>query len=70
MDAYPTGSVRTPAFNPVESFGHEFNLVRAVSEYAPQRIDQIVRQMDTMQKEMDSLRAERKRLEALLAAVE
>ncbi len=51
------------------SFGREFNLIRAVSEYGPQRIASITKTLADLEAEMASLREERATLEQLVAVV-
>ncbi len=51
------------------SFGHEFNLIRAVGEYGPQRIATITKTLADLEAEMASLRQERATLEQLVAVV-
>lgn len=52
------------------SFGHEFNLIRAVGEYGPQRIATITKTLADLEAEMASLREERATLEQLVAVVQ
>ncbi len=51
------------------SFGHEFNLIRAVGEYGPQRIATITKTIATLEAEMIALRQERATLEQLVAVL-
>lgn len=52
-----------------ESFGHEFNMIRAVQEYGPHRLQVISRRMVELEKEMDQLLVEQNTLEKLLDVV-
>lgn len=52
-----------------QSFGYDFNLIRAVAEYGPTRIDMIEKRLTELQTEMLDLQNERKTLEALVAVV-
>ena len=52
-----------------QSFGHEFNLIRAVGEYGPQRIASITKLLTDLEAEMVALRQERATLEQLVAVV-
>jgi hypothetical protein len=52
-----------------QSFGHEFNLIRAVGEYGPQRIASITKLLTDLEAEMIALRQERATLEQLVAVV-
>ena len=52
-----------------QSFGHEFNLIRAVGEYGPQRIASITKLLADLEAEMIALRQDRATLEQLVAVV-
>lgn len=54
--------------NPM-SYGRDFNLIRAVEEYGPQRITQINKELDEMQERANKLLNERGTLEKLVAVV-
>ena len=54
--------------NPM-SYGGDFNLIRAVQEYGPQRITKINKELDDMQERANKLIAERGQLEKIVAAV-
>lgn len=54
--------------NPM-SYGGDFNLIRAVQEYGPQRIARINKELDDMQERANKLLAERAQLEKLVAVV-
>lgn len=54
--------------NPM-SFGKDFNLIRAVHEHAPQRVDEIDRELDAMQMRMAQLQTERQTLQRLIQAL-
>lgn len=67
-DTKPATNMPDPIDNQ-ESFGYNFNLIRAVQEYGPQRIDAIGKRLDTMMREADALEQERRLLEQLVAIV-
>lgn len=52
-----------------ESYGTEFNMIRAVQEYGPQRLQVIARRLVDLEKELDQLLSEQKTLEKLLDIV-
>jgi hypothetical protein len=54
--------------NPM-SFGHDFNLIKAVKEYGPQRIDQINKELDKINEQFTHLTYERTQLEKLIQAL-
>lgn len=62
-----TLSNRTPEAD--ESFGKGFNLVLAVKEHAPRRIDEITERLSELDKERISLASEKDQMLKLLAAV-
>lgn len=49
------------------SFGNEFNIIRAVQEYGPQRIDAINKRLKHMQVEMEKLQLEHETLQQLIS---
>jgi len=51
------------------SYGHDFNLIKAVEDYGPQRIAQINKRLDEITKESERLSTERSTLERLIAAL-
>lgn len=55
--------------NPM-SFGKDFNLIRAVAEHAPQRVEQIIEELDTLRFRMQQLQDEKETLTRLIAALE
>lgn len=63
------GTISQSSIDNPESFGYNFNLIRAVQEYGPQRIDAISKRLFDMEKEAIKLREERQTLEALVAIV-
>lgn len=52
------------------SFGHQFNLVRAVKEYAPIRLDTIQKETIKLKEQLHSLDVEAKNLQALLRVLQ
>ena len=55
--------------NENESWGHEFNLIRAVAEYGPQRVKDINKRLETIEAEAKALEDERRTLESLIKVV-
>ena len=55
--------------NEGESFGREFNLIRAVAEYGPQRVTEINKRLAAIDAEAKALENERKTLNALIQVV-
>lgn len=55
--------------NENESWGRDFNLIRAVAEYGPQRIAAINKRLEAIDTEAKSLEDERTTLDALIAVV-
>lgn len=51
------------------SYGHDFNLIRAVSENGPQRIKQIDDRIDKLETELIELQSERNTLQRLIGAL-
>ena len=51
------------------SFGADFNLIRAVAEYGPQRVAEIDKRLAEIEAETTKLRSERVTLDALIAIV-
>jgi hypothetical protein len=54
--------------NPM-SFGKDFNLIRAVAEYGPSRVDEIEEEMEDLRKRMIHLTDERNTLTRLIDAL-
>lgn len=52
-----------------QSFGHEFNLIKAVAEYGPQRMAEINKRLTAIEQETSRLMEERTTLEALVKVV-
>jgi len=52
-----------------ESFGHQFNLIRAVAEYGPQRVQEITQRLRSLEEESKQLRSEMETLERLISVV-
>lgn len=52
-----------------ESWGHDFNLIRAVGEYGPQRVKDINKRLETIEAEAKALIEERTTLHALIQVV-
>ena len=52
-----------------QSFGHEFNLIKAVAEYGPQRVAEINKRLIAIEQETSRLMEERTTLEALIKVV-
>jgi uncharacterized membrane protein len=52
------------------SFGKDFNLIRAVAEHAPQRVEQIIEELETLRFRMQQLQDEKETLTRLIAALE
>jgi hypothetical protein len=50
-----------------ESFGHQFNLIRAVEEYGPQRVESIRQELAQMEVRQNALTKEMQTLEKLIA---
>lgn len=55
--------------NENESWGHDFNLIRAVGEYGPQRVADINKRLTAIETESYKLVEERTILEALIKVV-
>lgn len=55
--------------NENESWGREFNLIRAVAEYGPQRVNEINKRLAAIDAETKALENERKTLNALIQVV-
>lgn len=51
------------------SFGYEFNLIKAVEEYAPQRVAEINKRLASIEQETSRLLEERNTLQALIHVV-
>ena len=64
-----TDSWAVPVRDNPPSLGHEFNLIRAVEEYGPQRIDQINKELDKINQQFAHLTHEKTQLEKLLKAL-
>jgi hypothetical protein len=62
-------SYELPRKNSVESFGSDFNLIRAVSEHAPNRLAVIDKRLNAIEQELAKLRDEREILVNLIAVV-
>lgn len=60
---FPKGTYDNPA-----SYGHEFNLIRAVKEFGPERIEAITKRLADLDAEAVRLHEERATLEALVEA--
>jgi len=60
-------SLPIPAAAP-QSFGHEFNLIRAVEEYGPQRVATITKELSQLVARELVLQTELSTLERLIAA--
>lgn len=54
--------------NPM-SFGNQFNLIRAVAEHGPLRLEQIDKRLAQISAEAEDLEVERRTLEQLIAIV-
>lgn len=52
-----------------ESFGHDFNLIRAVAEYGPQRVAEINKRLTAIETESCKLVEERAILDELIKVV-
>lgn len=55
--------------NNPRSFGVGFNLIRMVSEYGPQRIEQIDQEVETLQDRIQKLVAEKEQIQKMLDAL-
>lgn len=55
--------------NENESWGHDFNLIRAVAEYGPQRVNDINKRLSAIEAEAKALVDERTTLNALIQVV-
>lgn len=51
------------------SFGYEFNLIKAVEEYGPQRVVEINKRLNVIEQETSRLLEERNTLQALIHVV-
>lgn len=51
------------------SYGHAFNLIRAVQEYGPERVKQIEKRFDELEREQTTLRVEYETLKRLINAI-
>lgn len=51
------------------SFGRDFNIIRAVSEYGPQRVDSIKKELVRMRDQMEKLELEMATLQRLIDVV-
>ena len=64
-DEYATVS---PTAASPQSFGHDFNLIRAVEEYGPQRVESIRKELAQIDARKNALAQEMYTLEKLIAA--
>jgi hypothetical protein len=65
-----TDEYATPSPSPAQtqSFGHDFNLIRAVEEYGPQRVESIRHELAQIDARQNALTKEMDTLEKLIAA--
>lgn len=63
-DEYAT---RSPVPVHAQSFGHDFNLIRAIEEYGPQRAESIRQELAQMEVRQNALTKEMQTLEKLIA---
>ena len=51
-----------------ESFGPDFNLIRAVREYGPTRVESIIKELASIEEQQQRLNAEMNTLNKMIAA--
>ena len=59
----------TPIAPQAQSFGNDFNLIRAVEEYGPQRVASIRQELAQMEARLTALTKEMQTLEQLIAVI-
>ena len=59
----------TPIATQSQSFGNDFNLIRAVEEYGPQRVATIRKEIAQMEARQSALTKEMRTLEQLIAVI-
>ena len=60
-------AIRSPIPARAQSFGHDFNLIRAVEEYGPQRVESIRKELASIDARKEVLTKEMHTLERMIA---